>query len=240
MRVIWLGLLGLFLAAPAEAQTVGAPRLSVNDTWTYRQTVENKAGWGQTRIETTVLRAEPGSIAVSTKPSDSTMPPSEQLVAPDWSRVRSVNGHETVVNKPLSFPLGIGKTWEVQYTEDRPNRQHSSERFRTPYKITGWEDVTVPAGTFHALKIEADGEWSAVIAPAVSAVSGARVDALGATSVMQTNRITPTNVSGRTYKAFWYVPAVKRWVKCVEEYYDPNGVRNQRFADELESYKVSD
>lgn len=167
------------------------------------------------------------------------MPPREQLIGPDWSRFRSVNGHETVVNKPLSFPLSIGKTWVVEYTEDHPNRQHSSEHIRTTYRVTGWEDVTVPAGTFHALKIEADGEWSAAIAPALAAVSGARLDAQGTTTVMQTNKIGAAIFTGRTYKAFWYVPAVKRCVKVVEEVYDPNGVRNQRYSDELESYKVS-
>jgi hypothetical protein len=35
------------------------------------------------------------------------------------------------------------------------------------------------------------------------------------------------------------VPAVKRWVKSVEEYYDANGKRSARETEELESYKVS-
>ena len=167
------------------------------------------------------------------------MPPSEQLAGPDWSRRRSVNGAETVVNEPLSFPLSIGKSWQIEYTEAHPNRVHSSEHFRTPYKVIGWEDVTVPAGTFHALKIEAEGQWSAIMAPAVTNVSGARVDAQGATTVMQSSRAGGATFSGRTYKAFWYVPSVKRWVKSVEEYYDTNERRTERYTDELESYKVA-
>jgi hypothetical protein len=168
-----------------------------------------------------------------------------KLVAGDtWIAQRtvergSVNGHQTVVNRPLSFPLSIGRTWVIDYTEVNPNRQHSSEHFRTPYKVTGWEDITVPAGTFHALKIEADGEWTATFAPSVSAVSGSRVDAQGSTTVVQTGRTTATTASGRTYKAFWYVPEVKRWVKSVEEYYNAGGVRTDRFTEELESYKTS-
>jgi hypothetical protein len=239
VRIIWLALAGVVLTAQAEAQSVGAPRISENDSWTYQHTVENKAGWHQVHVETTVLRAGATSIEISSKQVGSTMPPSEQLTGPDWIRFRSVNGHETVVNKPLSFPLSTGKSWEIEYTEDHPNRQHTSEHTQTNYKVTGWEDVTVPAGTFHAIKIEADGQWSAAIAPAVGAVSGSRVDAQGATTVVQTGRTIPATISGRTYKAFWYVPAVKKWVKVVEEYYDPNGTRNERFMDELESYKVS-
>jgi hypothetical protein len=231
----------VFLAGEAAAQPFAAPRVSANDTWTYQDTTESRAGWRQTRVDSTVVRAGPTEIVVSDKPSGSTMPPNEHLVGSDWSRARSVNGQQTVVNRPLAFPLSISKSWDVDYTDNQPgNRQHSSEHIHSVYKVTGWEDITVPAGTFHALKIEAEGTWSAVIAPSVGAVAGSRVDAHGATTVMQTGRTIATPVSGRTYKAFWYVPAVKRWVKADEEYYDTNGVRNERFLSELASYKVSD
>ncbi len=240
VRTLFLVLSGMALACAAQAQPVAAPKVAPNDGWTYQHTVESRAaGWQQTRSESTVLRVGSGSIALSNKVAGSTMPPTEQLTGPDWSRFRSVNGHETVVNRPLSFPLSIGKSWEVEFSEDHPNRQHSSEHTRTAYKVIGWEDVTVIAGTFHALKVEAEGEWSAAIAPAVSATSGARIDAQGATTVMQTGKTSAATLTGRTYKAFWYVPAVKRWVKSVEEYYDPNGTRYERYADELESFKVS-
>ena len=239
MRRFWLACLVMFLAPAAQAQTVAAPKLVAGDTWIVQRTVERGSGWQQTRLELSVAHAGAEMIAVSDKPSGSTMPPIEVLVGADWSRSRSVNGHQTVVNRPLSFPLSIGRTWVIDYTEVNPNRQHSSEHFRTPYKVTGWEDITVPAGTFHALKIEADGEWTATFAPSVSAVSGSRVDAQGSTTVVQTGRTTATTASGRTYKAFWYVPEVKRWVKSVEEYYNAGGVRTDRFTEELESYKTS-
>ncbi len=239
MRTIWPALAVMLLAAPAAAQSVAAPRISADDSWTYQDTIENRAGWHQARIESTVLRAGADGIETSTRPSGSTMPPRVQLTEPDWARARSVNGHRTVVNRPLAFPLRIGKSWELDYVEDHPNRQHSSEHIHSVYRVVGWEDVVVPAGSFHAVKIEAEGEWSAAIAPAVAADAGSRVDAQGATSVLQTHRITPGVVSGRTYKAFWYVPSVKRWVKSVEEYYDGNGVRNERYMDELTSYRVS-
>ncbi len=239
MRIIWLAVLGVLLAAVAHAQSAGAPKVAPGDTWTYRNTIEKGNSWQQVRDELTVVRASADSIEISNKVADSTMPPSEVLVGADWSRSRSVNGRQTVVNQPLSFPLSIGKNWTTDYSENNPNRLHSNEHFRTPYKVIGWEDVTVPAGTFRALKIEAEGEWSAVIAPAVSAVSGSRVDAQGSTVVMQTGRALPKAASGRTYKAFWYVPTVKRWVKSIEEYYGSNGVRNEQYVDELESFKVS-
>lgn len=241
MRTIWLTILGVIPAACVAAQQPAGPRVSANDTWTYQDTVESRSGWRQNRTDLTVVRAGASEIVVSSRPSGSSLPPTEQLAGPDWSRVRSVNGQQTVVNRPLVFPLNIGRAWEVDYTDNQPsNRAHSSEHYHSVYKVTGWEDVTVPAGTFHALKIEAEGTWSAVIAPSVGSVAGSRVDAHGATTVIQTGRTTAAPVSGRTYKAFWYVPAVKRWVKADEEYYDPNGVRNQRFLDELTAYKVAE
>ncbi len=239
MRTIWPALAGMLLAAPAAAQSVEAPRIADDDSWTYQDTIENRTGWHQVRIESIVLRAGADSIETSAKQAGSTMPPKVQLAAPDWARFRSVNGHETVVNRPLSFPLRIGKSWQLDYVEDHPNRQHSSEHFRSVYRVIGWEEVVVPAGSFHAIKIEAEGDWQAAIAPGIATDAGGRVDAQGATTVLQTHRITAGIVSGRTYKAFWYVPAVKRWVKSVEEYYDANGVRNERYMDELTSYKVS-
>ena len=238
-RLAALACAGVLVAGAAQAQALGAPKLSLDDSWVYQNTIENKGGWHQTRIENLVTRAGATTIAVSSKPVGSTMPATDHLTGADWSRSRSINGHDTLINRPMAFPLSVGKSWQVEYTEDHPNRAHSSERFKTGYKVTGWEDVTVPAGVFHALKIEADGEWFAAIAPATSVASGARADAQGTTMVMQSARIVPATVSGRTYKAFWYVPGVKRWVKSVEEYYDSNGTRNERFMDELESYKVS-
>lgn len=222
----------------AQADDASAPKILPQDTWTFRNTVEKRGTFRQTRWATTVVRASATSMAIESKEVDSTLPPTERLSGADWSRSRSVNGHQTVVNQPLKFPLVVGKDWTIDYTEKDPNRQHSSEHIQTKYTVVGPDDVTVPAGTFHAVKIEADGEWEATVAPAVSNVSGSRIDAAGATTVMQTNKIKPTGASGHLYKAFWYVPAVKKWVKSVEEYYDANGVRNERWSEELESYKV--
>ena len=239
MRAIFLALASVAASAAAQAETVPAPNLALNDCWTYQQTVEDRTGWHQSRVEFSVTRTGSPLIALSSKPVDSTMPATDSLGRSDWSRYRSVNGHDTLVNRPFAFPMSTGKSWQVEYSEDHPNRAHSSEHFKTEFKVVGWEDVTVPAGTFHALKVEGNGEWQAAIAPAVQAAAGARTDGQGSTFVMQNNRITATTVSGRTYKAFWYVPGVKRWVKTTEEYYDSNGIRNERFGDELESYKVA-
>jgi hypothetical protein len=100
--------------------------------------------------------------------------------------------------------------------------------------------VEVPAGKFRALKIESEGHWEAEIAPSQSVVQGAQTGQSGATLVTQAQNIVERQATGRLYKAFWYAPEVKRWVKSVEEYYSNGGVRNERYSQELESFKPGD
>ena len=229
----------MLAACGARAQAVPAPVVAANDTWTYESTTEIGANFRQTREEVTVDHAGQGLIAVTDRTLGSNAAAHQAVTNADWSRVRSVNGKQTVVNQPFQFPLRVGKSWTTEYSEDNPNREHSNEHFRSPYKVIGWVDVTVPAGNFHALKVEAEGEWRATVGPAVAAGAVARVDRLGATTVTQTTRIGPSTASGRTYKAFWYVPEVKRWVRSVEEYYSAGGQRTSSYKAELVSYHMA-
>ena len=59
-----------------------------------------------------------------------------------------------------------------------------------------------------------------------------------ATVATQIDTSAAHRAEGRTYKAFWYAPAVRRWVKSVEEYYGSNGERSERTPSELESYQL--
>jgi hypothetical protein len=214
------------------------PALNAGDSWTYRVTNERAPSvWNQTHEDSTVTRVSAGAIFLSTRTSGSTQPPRDVIMGGDWSRVRDVNGQQTVVNRPFAFPLSQGKKWDVEYTEDNPNKQHKSETFETHYSVVGYETVEVPAGKFNALKIEADGVWHAQIAPQQNVVQAAQSGQDQTTLLTSVGKTSERTASGRLYKAFWYVPEVKRWVKAVEEYYGSNGVRNERTTLELESFK---
>ena len=240
MRRTWLLLLAGLLAEPAVAQPLAAPAVKPGDAWVYSETSDGRDGWRQIRVERVVLRAGPSGIVTSNRPVGSSQPPTERLAGADWSLFRSVNGRETVVNRPLVFPLAPGKTWEVEVTEEQPNRQLGRRHIRHAYRAVGWEEVTVPAGTFRALKIEAEGQWTTTTAPATVAATGTRLDAQGARTVMQTGPVRAATSTGRAYKAFWYVPAVRRWVRAVEESYDSSGGKDDRLTVELESYRLAD
>jgi hypothetical protein len=230
----------LLLSASVMAETIDAPMVKSGDSWVYRVTTERgPQGWVQNDQDVSVEHADATTIFLSVKPSGSQQAPVEQLVDADWSRSRDINGKQQVVNRPFAFPLELGKKWEVKYTEANPNRQHLSETFQTGYAVVGWEDVEVPAGKFKALKIEAEGNWTAVVAPANQVAAQALNTPDSSAVLLQSNRVTTHTVSGRTYEAFWYVPSIKRFVKSVEEYYNSKGIRSERYTNELVSDKLS-
>jgi hypothetical protein len=241
VKALFALLLGLTLVPHARGESLERPAVKEGDTWTYRETTEKgPAGWNQTRLELSVTRVTSTTIYLSVRPSGSTQPPKEVFVGNDWSRSRDVNGKDTVVNRPFAFPLSQGKSWEIAYTEQNPNKNHKSEKWNNHFTVVGYETIEVPAGKFRALKIESEGRWEAQLAPGQSVVQTAQSGQGGATMVSQVQNTTERDTSGRTYKAFWYVPEVKRWVKSVEEYYSSGGVRNERYTQELETYKFAD
>ena len=240
MKSIVLVLLSFSVSLSALSQSLDLPSTKAGDTWVYRNTTEKGAsGWNQSRDEVIVTRVTASSIYYSSKPSGSNQPTKELIASADWSRLRDVNGKETIVNQPFSFPLSIGKTWEVQFTEQHPNKLHKYEKWDSKFVVVGFEDIEVPAGKFKALKIEAEGRWTAELEPSQAVVQAAQSTQNNTTMVTQVQKITADPVTGRTYKAFWYAPEVKRWVKSVEEYYGNGGVRNERYTGELESFKVN-
>lgn len=240
MRQFFIAALAIGVSVNAEAQSVELPKVEAGDTWTYRTTVEKApSGWVQKRDEIVVIRSTASSIYYTSKEAGSTQPPTEKIAGIDWSRVRDVNGKQTIVNRPLAFPIEKGKTWVVEYTEQHPNKIHRFEQFSDKFVVVGPETVEVPAGKFNAIKIESEGQWTAQREPMQTIVQGAESQPEGVTGVTHINRVEASTASGRLYKAFWYSPEVKRWVKSVEEYYGSNGVRNERYTGELESFKVN-
>jgi hypothetical protein len=237
-----MSLLWCSAAAAALPQSLSAPAVKAGDTWTYRQTTEKAtSGWSQSRDETTVTRVTSSTIYYTVKPSGSTQPAKELFSGLDWSRARDINGTETIINKPLAFPLTVGKAWEVHYVEQHPtNKAHKSEEWLHKFAVVGFEPVEVPAGKFNALKVEEEGHWTAELEPTQTVVQGAQSNAEGTSMTTQLQKTRETTVSGRTYKAFWYVPEIKRWVKSVEEYYGNGGVRSESYTSELESFKLVD
>jgi hypothetical protein len=242
MKTVLTGIAAIAFSTAVCAQTIEQPAVKAGDTWLYRLTTEKAPnGWVQTRDEFTVERVTSSVIYFNVKQLGSTQPPNEVFMGLDWSRVRNVSGKETLVNRPFAFPLTIGKTWEVGFEEQQPNRQFKSEKWNRKYTVLGYETVEVPAGKFRALKVEAEGQWVAEIALAQNVVQSAQTSQNGTSLVTQVqNAPAGTKVMGRSYAVLWYAPETKRWVKSVEEEYNSAGYRSARYTAELESFKVGE
>lgn len=207
----------------ALAEDLAQPKFLPGDSWVYREKAQRGASEKEIEVSVTVVRADGDDLLVSSKPIGSAGAPKQRMYHADWSAFRGVNGAETVVSRPLAFPLTAGKTWKVEYTELNPSPTHAREQYDIPYKVVGWEDVETPAGKFKALKIEAKGTWVADVMQAVrtnsATAAGNGVIAQTAQNVVQGAR----RFEGRIYHAIWYAPEVKRWVKSLDENYSSTG-----------------
>lgn len=73
----------------------------------------------------------------------------------------------------FSWPLWVGKSWTATFTYDDRVRGTTIEGVREEYKAEAYEDITVPAGTWKAIKVHSQmGRTSTTIwyAPAIKLV----------------------------------------------------------------------
>ena len=109
----------------------------------------------------------------------------------------------------FKFPLRVGDTYRASFEIAFPQRGSLRHRREYTVKVVGWEEVSVAAGMFRALKLEAEGSWQ-------------RLDARG---------------EGRLRSVFWYAPEAKRWVKNILEVHGPRGPVNST-VEELVLFNV--
>jgi hypothetical protein len=178
-------LAGLVLASPqarAAEGPVARPEVREGDRWTYRRMdYAGKRSTGEYELRVTFAGAK-GIIAVVVaggKELDTTW-------TADWNAVVVPNGDTySPDSQTFRFPLAPGATWRSTFGMHRPNARGFTMLFDRIAKVTGWEAVEVPAGSFRALRLDIEGSWK-------------RGD---------------VSASGHSRTTMWYVPAVKRWVK---------------------------
>jgi hypothetical protein len=219
MRRLVFVALSLALPVPCVAQAdapVAKPEVKIGDRWTYRRMDYAKNTPGES-YELVVTFAGPRAIqAVVTGPGARE---SDVTYTPEWNDVVSHSGVVNVREKgELQFPLHVGATYRLVWELENPQFNAGSGRHERTVKVVGWEEISVPAGRFRALKIVSEGTHRAFL----------------------TYSMTPP---GSVKDTFWYVPAVKRWVKHLQESATPNlGSRGafeyRTTGEELVGFKV--
>jgi hypothetical protein len=232
------------MSQASAAESVARPAVKEGDKWTYSvqtEELKNDTMAASTRKrDFSIVRVSSRDMIVASKPSDSNLPPVESVVNLDWSVPRNVAGKDLIYAQPYSFPLEAGKTWHHEIAETNPTPAIALLRHTWHYTVVDWEDVTVPAGTYKALKIEAEGNWYRESTPVAAASRGAIVNGPNSTTAAVTTQQAhqPPPMGGRAYQVMWYVPEIKRHVKSVYESYSTHGQVSLRRTEQLEAATV--
>ena len=224
-------------AVAADPPSVPAPDLKAGDAWTYDHSFERgTGGFTEQRVDYKVEHVGADTMVVGLKLHGSPVDFEDHIMGPDWSQRRVYNGKQTVIGQPFAFPLTIGKTWAIDRVDPTRIGLQTSAAHHVTYKVTGWEDVTTAAGTFHAIKVESDDKVKVDLMGASAAVGGTIATANGATAVAQSGRSGPHSVYLENFSTFYYAPQVKYWVKTVEDQFNSDSVRVSRETNTLVSY----
>jgi hypothetical protein len=228
-----------FSAVEAGAPSIAAPALHAGDSWVFDRTREQgTSGFGRQRLDLKIDRVDSDMMVVGVKPDGAPTDYQEHMTGLDWSQRRIIDGKETTTGRPFSFPMAVGGKWEADYVDPNPRGVQTFAHFHTVYRVVGWEDVVVPAGSFHTLKIEAEGTVEAhIFVPATAGGEVARAPG-GSTAVAHTTSARSGVAHFITHDEFYYAPEAKYMVKSVQEEYNASNVRTLRDAQELVSYKV--
>ena len=203
--------IGLSAAAPPPclAQTdapVARPDVKVGDRWAYRR-MDYESGQPVGRYEMRVSFAERGVIHVVSTLGNTTEE-ADMTFTDNWNAVSAKEAIFYPHNGWLRFPMRPGDTYQARYEAVRPGRDIRVQHERAVI-VHGWEEITVPAGTFRALKVESQGPF----------------------------RIVDRPMRGRSRNVLWYVPEVRRWAKMLVETNTPRG-RMDYSGEELLSYEL--
>jgi hypothetical protein len=182
-------------SAEARADVAAAPVLKAGQQWTYRRMdlwrkeeverfrqellFEDIDRW---TVRWTILSSDDAARRGSV--TSEVMDPSNESFADSKMKGRY---------EPLRFPLASGKSWSFDYRI----RSQSGNEVRVTQTATAksWETVSVPAGSFRALRVQHDGRY--------------------------TTSEGGYSWSSTIQEIYWYAPSARRVVK--REYRDTKG-----------------
>lgn len=211
------------LAAPRPGERVAdAPKLAVGERWVYRARDGFRAPdlWTETR-EVTAIGAGGYTVHVSRRGTSVAVDRQETWPAPGLVDVGALMDAETRrFASPLlryRFPLYPGEVWN-QWVGNYNEATRKTGQINRYVRVSGWEKVTTPAGTFDAIRMRV---------------------------LMQLDDADPWRWPTRCNYVIWYAPAVGAPVREERdaEYYErgdardgPTPIRTQHALLELVSW----
>lgn len=186
-----------FPVAPPVAEVGEVAKYRVIDAWNGRELRTSELELVDVRGDQLVVRV--------TSPAGAT--PRTAYFTKQWQPCRTLqNSERAVCTGSFKFPMQIGNKHSYEKLPWSNGQGHSS----ADCEVVGEEKVSVPAGSFDAVKIECSGFW---------------------------NRVYGGTYSGRQKETVWYAPSVSRLVKSEFHNYDSNGKLDTRELMELAEFK---
>ena len=162
----------------ADLAKVERAEPKVGNTWTYA--VLDPLSRAQTsEFVVTTMSIDDSQIKTEVKTSSGSTGIS--ITDRDGRVIADTQRAYTPPKQTYSYPLEVGKKWE--YSTTFPYPACGTSRIDIKAEVVGWETVTVPAGTYRALRVDHSGYWN---------------NCYG---------------SDRHTEKYWYVPALKADVK---------------------------
>lgn len=194
----------------APATAVQRPAVMTGDRWVTEVTDHQGARLNY-RSERVVVSVDGGRLVTTAKTLKSNYTRTVEY-DPDWGLLasRHPNGSETTFAPALPymrFPIGPGSTWSARVEETSSSGERKVHNISA--RVTGWEDVRLPIGSFNTLRVEL-------------------VDRIEVDGVLVHE--------GKDVS--WYAPSVKRSVRSEEASFDPKTGQSRRRTIELVEYQV--
>jgi hypothetical protein len=130
----------------SDRAQIGKPALHTGDVWVDRIQGNDR----EFRIE----GIHDGTMDVSFWGTEMTTDDALNVIV--YRSLTQSSSEPTKSDKPgiwFAFPLYPGKTWEDKYNWELLGAAPAKGKGEDHGSVLGWENVTVPAGTFHALKV---------------------------------------------------------------------------------------
>ncbi len=227
------GVLFAITTVPAFAQNSSGRPLHMGDTWIYHQVIDAKGRpeysvFTQFSTPFTVNGGEflftllAGATREELDKRIKAKGPAKfhgKSIKPDLC-VIDVFEAVSLTNRPCTAPLAVGDSWSV-------DRETDNGHERSDYNVVGFEQITVQAGTFKAIKIKSDSKYEDHFDKLMQSMTGKKAES-------RTNNANNSNWHRATY---WYVPDVKSDVKRYVEYLDDSGAPLFEETDELIEFK---
>jgi hypothetical protein len=196
---------------PADGQPreVPAPALRVGDTWRYVMR-DAMTGLTNDRAELRVAAVDAGGYALTE--ASQTAGTLEARYDRSLNLLRSRNVAFEPAYPRFSFPLMVGKSWRADVRSITvPAQRYGTLAQRVSATVRGWERVTVPSGTFVALRVDLAIDW---------------------------RDTDDASTWGNSLETFWYAPAVRNAVFHHRRDFPQGRFESNNSVTELASYSV--